>query len=179
MQSSIAICRYLDAVPSPRLEASIDEIFFEASNTKSFADAGARAAFRDRWLGRYLRNDPQYAYLACAPSGDVVGYLVGTRGAMDERGDGEANGIALFRDLARRFPAHLHVNVSPAYRGFGSGSRLIEAFIADVKQVGAVGVHVITSAGSHNVRFYNRNGFMEVGRGGPNDMLVVLAKPLP
>jgi GNAT superfamily N-acetyltransferase len=173
MPDRIVIRRYLDAERTARLDDDIDAIFFEASNTKSFENEAARLAFRERWLGHYLRDDPQYAYLAFAPSGDLVGYLVG---AIGDRALNE--GIAAFRDLSKRYPAHLHVNVTPRYRGFGIGGRLIDAFVADTRQAGAAGVHVVTSAASANVRFYNRNGFLEIDRGGPDNGLVYLARAL-
>lgn len=173
MPDRVVIRRYLDAEQTGRLDSDIDAIFFEASNTKSFANERERSAFRERWLGRYLRDDPQYAYLAFAPSGDLVGYLVG---AID---DPQSNGgIAAFRDLSKRYPAHLHINMAPAYRGFGIGGSLIDAFLVDARQAGASGVHIVTSAMSANVRFYNRNGFLEVGRGGPDNALVYLARVL-
>jgi len=177
MSTRIAICRYLNVERSPRLDEEIDAIFFEASNTKSFESDVARSAFRERWLGRYLRNDPQLAYLAMTSAGDVVGYLVGT---IEEPASGELkeNAIAAFREVTKRYPAHLHVNVAPARRGSGIGAQLIGAFIVDVQRTRAAGVHVITSAASANVRFYNRNGFQEIARGGPADALVFLARAL-
>jgi GNAT superfamily N-acetyltransferase len=170
MPTPVTIRRYLDVTRSATLGDEIDAIFFEASNTKSFESDAARAAFRERWLGRYLKAEPQFAYLALAPSTEVVGYLVGSVDApeTDER----------FRDLTKRFPAHLHVNLAPAFRGLGLGGRLIDVFVADVKQAGAPGVHVVTNAASANVRFYNRNGFFEAGRAGPNNELVLLGRTL-
>jgi ribosomal protein S18 acetylase RimI-like enzyme len=178
MPDRIVIRRYLDAERTARLDDDIDAIFFEASNTKSFENDSVRSAFRERWLGRYLRDDPQYAYLAFAPSGNLVGYLVGAIDDPASNVQPADAGIAAFRDLSKRYPAHLHVNVAPEYRGFGIGGRLIDAFVADAQQAGAAGVHVVTSAASANVRFYNRNGFLEIERGGPDNGLVYLARGL-
>ena len=176
MPHRVVIRRYFDVERTDRLDDDIDAIFFEASNTKSFANEIARSAFRERWLGRYLRNDPQFAYLAVTPKGDVVGYLVGSVDGSASNRSAEAGGIAAFRDASARYPAHLHVNVAPVYRGLGIGGRLIDAFIADARHAGAAGVHVVTGAASANVRFYNRNGFREIARGGPAGMLVCLAR---
>lgn len=177
MSTRIAIVRYLDVARTSELDAAIDAIFFEASNTKSFESEAARTAFRERWLGRYLRVDPQFAYLAITTSGDVVGYLVG---AIEDPASSKVQDTAItaFRDVTQRYPAHLHVNIAPDHRGSGIGGRLIDAFIADAQRAGASGVHVITSAASPNVRFYNRNGFCEVARGGPAGALVCLARAL-
>jgi GNAT superfamily N-acetyltransferase len=151
VRSPVAIRRWADVDDSGRLNEQLDSIFFEASGTKTFADDAARAAFRERWFGRYLSQFPQWAYLALTPDGTVAGYLVG---ALDE-----SSGFDDFATAAARFPAHLHVNLSPAFRNRGIGAALIEAFAADAAQAGAKGIHVVTSADARNVRFYERVGF--------------------
>jgi GNAT superfamily N-acetyltransferase len=182
MTASISIRRYLDVSNSAELGDAIDAIFFESSNTKAFASAAARAAFHERWLGRYLRADPLFAYVALTASNDVAGYLVGAiANPAAAIGFGEDDCAAAFCEAAKRYPAHLHINLAPPYRGFGIGGRLIEAFVADAQSVGAPGVHVVTSAASDNVRFYNRNGFVEVARtryaeNGLNNPLVFLGR---
>ena len=177
MTAAVTIRRYLDVAPSAKLNYEIDAIFFEASNTKSFDSDAARFAFRERWLGRYLRRDPQFAYLALAASGVVIGYLIGS---VDDPALGsrfaDIGYFATFRELTKVFPAHLHVNLAPAFRNKGIGGRLIEAFVADAKGAGAPGVHVVTSADAENVRFYNRNGFFELGRARNSDAIVFLGR---
>jgi len=62
-------------------------------------------------------------------------------------------------DLAT-YPAHLHINVEAPWRGRGLGRRLIEAFLAQARAAGVVGVHLETT--SQNVaacRLYERLGF--------------------
>ena len=63
-----------------------------------------------------------------------------------------------------RYPAHLHINLGPAFRSRGIGARLIEAFAAVARARGAPGMHVVTGEGMRNVRFYQRCGFVEAGR---------------
>ncbi len=177
MPAAVTILRYLDVAPGAKLNDEIDAIFFEASNTKSFESDRARSVFRERWLGRYLRHDPQFAYVALAASGHVVGYLVGSVDdpVMSSR-FADIGYFATFRELTKAFPAHLHVNLAPAFRNKGIGGRLIDTFIADAKGAGAAGVHVVTSANAENVRFYNRNGFFELGRTGNSDAIVFLGR---
>jgi ribosomal protein S18 acetylase RimI-like enzyme len=182
MTAFISIRRYLDVPDHAKLGDAIDAIFFEASNTKSFASAAARATFRERWLGRYLRDDPQFVYLAMNDSNEVAGYLVGAIAGPASAARFADDGYpAAFRAASKRYPAHLHVNLAPAYRGYGIGGQLIDAFVADARSVGASGAHVITSAASDNVRFYIRNGFVEIARTrpveiSPNDPLVFLGR---
>jgi GNAT superfamily N-acetyltransferase len=170
-----------DAVPDrARLLAEIDAIFFEASATKSFASAEERDAFRKRWLGRYLTHYPAQAYLALAPDGTVAGYLVGS---LDDPARtplfSDIGYFASFAALTAEYPAQLHVNLAPGWRGQGIGSRLVEAFAHDARRAGARGVHVVTARGMRNVGFYMANGFHEAGALQSNGRdLVFLARSL-
>jgi GNAT superfamily N-acetyltransferase len=179
MADDVTITRYLNVPRSAELAGALDAIFFEASNTQSFADEAARTAFRERWLGRYLQHDPEFAYLAFAASSRLAGYLVGSINDPAENSRfADVGYFADFRELTKRYPAHLHVNLVPAFRNFGVGGRLIETFVADAKHARVPGVHVVTSASAANVRFYNRNGFREAARIGADHALVFLARAI-
>jgi GNAT superfamily N-acetyltransferase len=145
------------------LEASLDAIFFASSATQSFTDAAARAAFRERWLGRYLAHDPDWLYVALAQSGELLGYLAG---CLDDPSRqprfADIPYFAAIADITASYPAHLHINLAPAARSHGLGSRLIARFAGDAAQAGSPGVHVVTGRGMRNVGFYLRNGFAEV-----------------
>jgi GNAT superfamily N-acetyltransferase len=146
------------------LEPALDAVFFEASSTKAFASSAERDAFRERWLGRYLRHDPQWFYVARDDGGALAGYLAGC--LDDPAQSARFADIGYFADLAAltaRYPAHLHINLGPAHRSRGWGACLIERFAADARAAGAPGVHVVTGRGLRNVRFYTANGFYEAG----------------
>lgn len=159
---------YLDRPRTEALLAQIDAIFFEASGTKSFPSAAARDAFRERWLGRYLKHDPQHALLALQSPGTasevVAGYLVG---AIDDPARAPRfQDLGYFQNLhhlTARYPAQLHVNLAPGWRSVGIGRKLLEEFCANASALGAPGVHVFTGRGLRNVHFYARAGFEEVG----------------
>lgn len=176
----VSICRWNEIADKARLVPRIDAIFFETSGTKTFTDEAHRQAFRERWLGRYLRDQPDWAYVALDGSGAVAGYLVGsitdpaTTGPFDDIGAFEN-----FAALTRAHPAHLHINLTARFRSHGIGARLIDAFVADAARAGASGVHVITGAASRNVGFYERNGFRALATGKIRDHEVVfLGRPL-
>ena len=156
MRSEVDVVRWKELTDSERLLHALDAVFFEASATKSFAGEAERQAFRERWLGKYLADEPEWAYAAIARDGTLAGYLVGSLGAP--------NGFEDFAAANADYPAHLHVNLAPAYRNRGIGAKLIAAFAADAGHAGAKGVHVVTSADARNVRFYERAGFREVAR---------------
>jgi ribosomal protein S18 acetylase RimI-like enzyme len=158
----VAIRRWAEVTGKERLTPQIDAIFFESSNTKTFADDAERADFRERWLGRYLAQEQEWAYLAIAGDGGVAGYLVGSIGDPKRSKDGGS-----FQDFApfmANYPAHLHVNLAPQFRNRGIGHDLIAAFAADAAHAGAKGMHVVTGAGARNVGFYERAGFRTVAR---------------
>jgi GNAT superfamily N-acetyltransferase len=174
----IAIKRWTEIADGERLVPALDEIFFESSATKAFAGQRERAAFRERWLGRYLEHEPQWAYLAL-DDGNVAGYLVGSVADPTTAAQSCDYG-ADFAALAAQYPAHLHVNLAPSHRNRGIGAELIAAFAADAARAGACGVHVVTGAGSRNVRFYESNGFAELACATFNGHAVVfLGKRLP
>lgn len=146
------------------LVPALDAIFFDASNTKTFASAEVRRAFRTRWLGRYLDMTPHLAHLvflgADATPEALAGYVIGAHEdpTQTDRYD-DVGYFHLLADVTRRFPAHLHINLRSDTRGRGLGSLLIERFVADVARAGLPGVHVVTGAHLRNVSFYRRNGF--------------------
>ncbi len=167
MLPPVLIRPYLGLENKPAVLRGIDSVFFESSNTQSFASDAARTDFRERWLGRYLAHDPKWAYVALTGEGDVAGYLAGS---LDDPARSvrfaDIGYFKLFGDLTRRFPAHLHVNLSASHRGAGVGTALVAKFATDAANAGAPGVHVVTSRGARNVGFYNRNGFIERGAAG-------------
>lgn len=163
-------------MPDPSAaEREIDRIFFASAGTTTFADDTARAAFRERWLGRYLVHDPQLALVAVDAAGAVVGYLVGSHNdpAKAPRFADIPYFVALAATTAR-YPAHLHINLAPESRGQGIGGRLVEAFVDDVRAAGLPGVHVVTGRGMRNVAFYGRLGFIERAAADYNRRAVVL-----
>lgn len=165
---------------TPALIAQIDAIFFEASG-RTFPSATERATFRERWLGSYLKGGTDVVLLALDPVGAVAGYLVGALHdpAEQERFADAGYFRTGFRDLCRGYPAHLHINLAPAFRGRGLGARLIAAFAARAADGGAMGMHVVTARSARNVRFYLRCGFAELGSSHWNGREVVfLAKAL-
>ena len=165
-QRPIEIEAYLAHPRSPAEIERIGRIFFASSATQQFSGAAERAAFRERWLSRYLLVDAAHAFLAVdGATRDIVGYVIGT---IDDLAR-----LARFADLASArafaaasalYPAHLHINVDAAARNLGAGARLIEAFASHAAAHGAAGMHVVTGAASRNVRFYRRCGFDEVAR---------------
>lgn len=176
----VAIRRWIDVDEPAKYAPALDEIFFEASATQSFPSGAERCAFRSRWLGRYLETYPEWVYLVLASGGDAVGYLLG---CLDDPARtplfADIGYFAALASLTAEYPAQLHVNLAPVWRNRGIGGRLVEAFVADAARAGTPGVHVITSRGMRNMRFYESAGFREAGSIVWNDReLIFLARRL-
>lgn len=147
-----------------RLIAEMDHVFFLSSARQSFASAEEKAAFRERWLGRYLLHFPEYVLLALNRERHIVGYVIGSpRDPARDPLFADLSFFTHFRDLTARYPAQLHVNLDEAWRGRGIGARLLAAFAELARASGAPGVHVITVRGMRNVAYYSANGFLERG----------------
>jgi len=162
--STAEILRWV-ALPDPdAVLPALDRAFFQSSATQTFSNDAARAAFRWRWLGRYLEQDPSLVHVAVSAGGEAVGYVVGS--LDDPARSARFDDIGYFRTiphLTARYPAQLHVNLVPEHRGRRLGAALVDAFSADARSAGAPGVHVVTARGMRNVGFYLRNSFEEVG----------------
>jgi GNAT superfamily N-acetyltransferase len=177
----ISIRRLAGGRMPAELAEQVDAIFFASSGRTGFASPEERAAFRERWLGRYLKGGTDVVLVAQDRSGAVAGYLVGA--LEDPAGQERFADIdyfrGAFRELCRRYPAHLHINLAPQFRSRGIGGRLIAAFAAQAAAAGAPGLHVVTARAARNVRFYARCGLAEAGATCWNGRDVVfLAKPL-
>ncbi len=62
------------------------------------------------------------------------------------------------------YPAHLHINLNAAWRGFGLGRRLMEAYLDQLRGLGVPGVHLgTTSLNVAACQLYERMGFRLVG----------------
>ena len=147
--------RMTDLADLPTLMPAVDSIFFAASATQTFPSEAARAAFRERWLGRYLAVFPDCVFLAFDMSGAVIGYVAGA--LEDPALDPRFADISYFRDFAyltQHYPAHLHINLAENARNRGVGGMLIEAFCRHAIDQGSTGVHVVTAETSRNRTFY-------------------------
>lgn len=158
----------------------LDRIFFEASTVKTFASPEAKAEFRERWLGRYLTHDVAHCFIARTDAGETIGYVVGSiEDPAKTPRFADVGYFSLIAPLTSRYPAHLHINLAPAWRSRGIGRIMIEVFKAHAAAHGRKGLHVVTGFGVRNVGFYLRNGFRETARfEWQSRPLVMLSTPL-
>jgi GNAT superfamily N-acetyltransferase len=139
------------------LREALERIFFLCSSRQTFSDEQERSAFSDRWLNPYWQHFPEWIYAARAEEGTIIGYLTGCPDSRLFQGK-YLPGMEVFEDLYDRFPAHLHINCHPDWRGQGVGSALVSHYLKTVSPK-AGGVHIITGADARNRDFYGANGF--------------------
>lgn len=61
------------------------------------------------------------------------------------------------------YPAHLHINLLPHLQGRGLGRRLIDRWLARMRELGAPGAHLgVGAANARGIAFYRAYGFREL-----------------
>jgi GNAT superfamily N-acetyltransferase len=161
--NDITIARVRD-VDGPEVRSGVEAVFWETAATPHPTGL-ARAAFQDLWLDQYLGHEPYLAFVARDTAGRIGGYLVGCH--VDPARSPRFAALAYFQTFSAataRYPAHLHINLTADWRGYGIGGLLIDAFAATVRNAGLAGFHVVTGAAARNVAFYTRQGFREIAR---------------
>jgi ribosomal protein S18 acetylase RimI-like enzyme len=79
-------------------------------------------------------------------------------------------------EIAEPYPAHLHINLLPRLRGRGVGRRLMERWLAAVRDMGARGAHLAVGGGNGRaIRFYRACGFHELEPSSPSAAAVWFA----
>jgi ribosomal protein S18 acetylase RimI-like enzyme len=62
------------------------------------------------------------------------------------------------------FPAHMHINLLPAFRGRGHGALLLQAFITELAKRGVGGLHAAVREDNRSAcAFFERKGFRVAG----------------
>lgn len=68
--------------------------------------------------------------------------------------------------VARKYPAHLHIDIKPEGQRQGMGTKLVDALVAKLKESGVKGVHLGVGADNEKgVSFYKKYGFKEYKKG--------------
>ena len=113
------------------------------------------AAFNARaereWFPALRARLPRPAEGDTSPDADLLRLI--------HRGYGEAH-----PDL-RDYPAHLHIDLLPITQGQGLGRKLIERFLAALRERGVPAVHLgVSEANTGAIAFYEKLGFQCLGQ---------------
>lgn len=68
------------------------------------------------------------------------------------------------KPYAKRYPAHLHIDLLPAYQHVGLGTKLMDALVEHLGTLHVPGVMLIVGKGNTNaIAFYKKYGFKKLG----------------
>ncbi|MFF5370273.1 GNAT family N-acetyltransferase [Streptomyces sp. NPDC013187] len=154
-----------------------------------YADPGI---FPVTFAAPYVHLEPDLAFVLDDGRGEAVGYILGAADtprfaeafrtrwlplvgdrypepAGPPRTPDEAMAIMLHHpermvlpELAGH-PAHLHIDLLPAWQGRGHGRRLMRTFLQALRDRGVLAVHLAMSTANTRARaFYDRMGFEEI-----------------
>ncbi|MGF1620695.1 MAG: GNAT family N-acetyltransferase [Rhodomicrobiaceae bacterium] len=155
------------------MRSEVEAIFFAGAATQAFSSTEARDAYRDLWLGRYMRAFPELFLVALDDDGRAAGYLAGSP-VSDATPLPGPDYYRLFpRTLIEACPAHLHVNIRADLRRRGLGEMLIAAFRRECISRGLPGFHAVTAAESRAAHFFARCGLAPLERTVWNERSIV------
>lgn len=125
----------------------------------------------------YIKNEPQNCIALTDDNDKAVGYIIcsenygfykkhmkSTLKRITETGIsnylfalGEVIGHGLY---SKHFPAHLHIDILPAYQHCGGGTMLMNALKSNLREKGINSIHLMVNADNKKaVAFYRKNGF--------------------
>lgn len=126
----------------------------------------------------YTEVEPEHCFVAADENDEAVGYIICAADYKKFRRTfmkfylpeikelGIKYYIQAVMDImghalyARKYPAHLHINVLPVCQGKGTGSDLMNSLKAELRNCGVKGLMLSCAADNDGaIRFYKRNGF--------------------
>ncbi len=126
----------------------------------------------------YTENEPENCFVCTDENDRAVGYIICAENVRRWRkifmkeylprirhrklGDrlGGVGEVVAHSIFARKYPAHLHIDILKEYRGNGTGTRLMDALVAHLKEKGVRGVQLcVDGKNVRGINFYKRYGF--------------------
>ncbi|MEO0335043.1 MAG: GNAT family N-acetyltransferase [Pseudomonadota bacterium] len=153
-----------ELIPASKMSSNEqDDILHIFHADHKYESSAQRSSFEERWMTPYLKQSHCTTHFALAKSESkqVIGYLlfVTESQRLLPAFEGKVRAYKVFQDLYEDFPAHLHINLSPACRGLGIGSTLVSLMIKQLQAWGCKGIHLVTTPDARNVSFYRKNEF--------------------
>ncbi|KAL5353964.1 hypothetical protein ACLOAV_000049 [Pseudogymnoascus australis] len=179
---SAPLAPYLWALPYVRLEpgtcfvldasASAAEADGDVTQTSSLVPTScvgyilsvpSTPSFVTAYEERYLRTLPASWSAPRPPSLPWSGSTLG--GGMLQALHNPASMLhSDFPKLVEEYPAHLHIDILPAFQSKGLGAKMIERLEEELRGKRVRGVHLVMAAGNEGAeRFYKRQGFERWG----------------
>ncbi len=162
----------------PRDIPALEHICLATAPPALKKDVGARETTLlqyNRWYTRCAREhcftvtdnrDTPVGYILCAPDYRAYKQSFRKNECKQIRKYGYFRYLCAYfapsaqKKYAGKYPAHLHIDILPAYQNQGAGGDLMKALKSHLKDLGISGIFL--SVGKQNrgaIRFYKRNGF--------------------
>jgi GNAT superfamily N-acetyltransferase len=149
--------------------ADIERVCAAAGLAGSPVDEAERAAFVEHWVKPYRELRPGWAWVAVCDKA-VIGYLTAApdtlafekeRRRVCEPGPDSREFFSedVLLRLWTEHPAQFMMNVLADYRGMGAGTKLLEAFFAELRRAKVPSAHLFCGPGAH--RFFGKMAFRE------------------
>lgn len=165
----------------PKDKENVRNICIRTGPGAAREEGPVRTALLATFCDYYIECEPHNCFVAADDNDEAVGYILcaendrryrerfireyvprvdGLRGRLECR-----SSAALPRLFRRGYPAHLHIDILPAYQRIGLGHRLMDALTAHLREKNIPGVMLGVGAGNVKGRsFYNKYGFRELLR---------------
>lgn len=160
----------------------VRRICIENAGRKARRDDKTAAMILDTFCNYYIEREPFNCFVADGGEG-AVGYILCAESfaafkpvfyseylsAVRRRSPllalGAWGSIWFERKYARKYPAHLHIDIFDGCQRMGIGTRLMDALVDHLRQKGTAGVMLTVGAGNEKgVSFYKKYGFTPLGK---------------
>ena len=162
-------------------QAAVEDICLGGGSGPLKSNEMVKQAMLTVYATYYVEQEPENCFVAADENDHAVGYVLcakdfteyekkfmGEYGSREDNpaikmiGGGTLEGM---RPYAAEYPAHLHIDIDPAYQRKGLGTKLIDALRAHLKEQGVPGVMFgVAIDNEQGQNFYRKYGFTELGR---------------
>ncbi|MFA5449190.1 MAG: GNAT family N-acetyltransferase [Clostridia bacterium] len=151
--------------------------------SQGFDTEKKKAALLNMFCDYYLEYEADTCFVAANDEDEAIGYIICADSYEEYEKNYRANymkdlkklsfffwlvrdiELRMRRKLAKKFPAHLHINLKPGSQRQGAGHKLTDALLTELKSRGVSGIFLGVGAKNETgKRFYRKYGFTEYKR---------------
>ncbi len=157
---------------------AVERICIETGPAAALSDARERELLLYMYCRYYTSKSKESCFVGADENDKPVGYIFCAPDRKKYKREYLRDEVAAIRKLSfsrsllalgeifisipfeKKYPAHLHIDLSDGYRSQGLGSRLVDALCGKLNNDGVKGVMLIVGGDNKGaIRFYQKNGF--------------------
>jgi GNAT superfamily N-acetyltransferase len=124
----------------------------------------------------YVLNSPETCFVATNENDIAVGYILCAPDFETYTAENPDNKYEQYREHAKIYPAHLHIDILPEYQGAGIGGVLLNTLYKKLESMNIGGVHLTCGPKKTNaIKFYLKHGYTQIGN---NEFGLVFGKTI-